>query len=231
MVKAVSGKILEYTGKVQPQLGKRGANGQLLYPYLPNPELVEAVNLAIYLERPLLLKGEPGCGKTQLASAVAYELGLNLEAWYVKSTSRARDGLYNYDAVGRLGKAGIYYFHNCPIDYLYHDPHHQQAVLFSHIVTHVCSERTAVLIFSDAGAARGGFSEERYRLTEAFLQSLKQQVRYISWLNPMPRKRWLGTTAGEISLLVPMFEVSRRGLQDAIGVLRGHPTNFENRRI
>ncbi|WP_335111385.1 hypothetical protein [Nostoc sp.] len=132
---------------------------------------------------------------------------------------------------GRLGKAGIYYFHNCPIDYLYHDPHHQQAVLFSHIVTHVCSERTAVLIFSDAGAARGGFSEERYRLTEAFLESLKQRVRYISWLNPMPRKRWLGTTAGEISLLVPMFEVSRRGLQDAIGVLRGHPTNFENRRI
>ncbi|MEH2285812.1 MAG: MoxR family ATPase [Nostoc sp.] len=107
MVKAVGGKLLEYTGKVQPQLGERGANGQLLYPYLPNPELVEAVNLAIYLERPLLLKGEPGCGKTLLASAVAYELGLNLEAWYVKSTSRARDGLYNYDAVGRLRDAQL----------------------------------------------------------------------------------------------------------------------------
>ena len=132
---------------------------------------------------------------------------------------------------GRLGKAGIYYFHNCPIDYLYRDPYHQQAVLVSHIINHVCSERTAVLIFSDAGAARGGWSEERYRLTEAFLDSLKQRVRYISWLNPMPRKRWLGTTAGEISLLVPMFEVSRRGLQDAIGVLRGRPTNFEKRRI
>ncbi|MEH2235454.1 AAA family ATPase [Nostoc sp.] len=107
MVKAVGGKFLEYTGKVQPQLGEKGANGQLLYPYLPNPELVEAVNLAIYLERPLLLKGEPGCGKTQLASAVAYELGLNLEAWYVKSTSRGRDGLYNYDAVGRLRDAQL----------------------------------------------------------------------------------------------------------------------------
>ncbi len=107
MVKAVGGKLLEYTGKVQPQLGERVANGQLLYPYLPNTELVEAVNLAIYLERPLLLKGEPGCGKTLLASAVAYELGLNLEAWYVKSTSRARDGLYNYDAVGRLRDAQL----------------------------------------------------------------------------------------------------------------------------
>ncbi|MDZ8032535.1 hypothetical protein [Nostoc sp. DedSLP04] len=67
MVKAVGRQFLEYTGKIQPQLGERGANGQLLYPYLPNPELVEAVNLAIYLERPLLLKGEPGCGKTLLS--------------------------------------------------------------------------------------------------------------------------------------------------------------------
>ncbi|MBN3942435.1 MAG: MoxR family ATPase [Nostoc sp.] len=107
MVKTVARQFLEYTGQVQPQLGERGANGQLLYPYLPNPELVEAVNLAIYLERPLLLKGEPGCGKTLLANAVAYELGLNLEAWYVKSTSRAQDGLYTYDTVGRLRDAQL----------------------------------------------------------------------------------------------------------------------------
>ena len=65
------------------------------------------VNLAIYLERPLLLKGEPGCGKTQLAAAIAYELGLPFEAWYVKSTSRALDGLYTYDAVGRLRDAQL----------------------------------------------------------------------------------------------------------------------------
>ena len=81
--------------------------GQILYPYLPSEELVEAVNLAILLERPLLLKGEPGCGKTQLARAVTYELGLAYEAWYIKSTSRARDGLYTYDAVGRLRDAQL----------------------------------------------------------------------------------------------------------------------------
>ena len=131
---------------------------------------------------------------------------------------------------GRLGSAGIYYFHNCPVEYLYRDPYHQQGELVSHIVTHVCSERTAVLIFSDAGAARGGYSEERYELTKEFLAQLQQQVRYISWLNPMPRKRWFGTTAGEIVRLVPMFEVSRAGVQDAISVLRGRPTNFEGRR-
>lgn len=107
MVETLNGKRLEYTGKVQPQTGECDRNGQPLYPYLPNPELVEAVNLAIYLERPLLLKGEPGCGKTQLARAVAYELGLPLEAWYVKSTSQARDGLYTYDAVGRLRDAQL----------------------------------------------------------------------------------------------------------------------------
>ena len=131
---------------------------------------------------------------------------------------------------GRLGKASIYYFHNCPIDYLYHDLYHQEAVLVSDIVTHICSERTAVLIFSDAGAARGDYSEERYKSTKKFITQLKQRVRYIAWLNPMPRKRWIGTTSTDIASVVPMFEVSRRGLQDAIDVLRGRPTNFEGRR-
>jgi MoxR-like ATPase len=106
VVKTVT-KQLEYTGKVQPQLGERDANGQPMYPYLPYEELIEAVNLAIYLERPLLLKGEPGCGKTRLARAVAYELGLPLEAWYIKSTTRAKDGLYTYDAVSRLRDAQL----------------------------------------------------------------------------------------------------------------------------
>ncbi|MBW4523320.1 MAG: MoxR family ATPase [Scytolyngbya sp. HA4215-MV1] len=107
MDEAVKLQPLQYTGKVKPARGERGANGQLLSPYLPSDELVEAVNLAIYLERPLLLKGEPGCGKTQLAEAVAYELKLPLEPWYVKSISRARDGLYTYDAVGRLRDAQL----------------------------------------------------------------------------------------------------------------------------
>lgn len=107
MAKTLSHNQLEYTGKVQPQAGEQDASGQLLYPYLPNEELIEAVNLAIYLEGPLLLKGEPGCGKTRLASAVAYELNLPFEAWYIKSTSRAKDGLYNYDAVSRLRDAQL----------------------------------------------------------------------------------------------------------------------------
>ena len=71
-------------------------------PYLVSKELKKAVNLAIYLRRPLLLEGDAGCGKTRLASAVAYELGLPLYRWDVRSTTKAQDGLYEYDAILRL---------------------------------------------------------------------------------------------------------------------------------
>jgi MoxR-like ATPase len=71
-------------------------------PYLADPELIRAVNLAIYLRRPLLLEGEAGCGKTRLASAVAYELGLPLYRWDIRSTSKAQEGQYVYDAILRL---------------------------------------------------------------------------------------------------------------------------------
>ena len=128
---------------------------------------------------------------------------------------------------GRLGKAGVYYFSNCPVEYIYRDLHHQEAEPMKDAFAQLRKDRTVVLIFSDAGAARGGFNSERIELTEAFLNQLKQHVRYIAWLNPVPRSRWLGTTSSEIANLIPMFEVSRRGLQDAVGVLRGHHTNFQ----
>jgi MoxR-like ATPase len=76
-------------------------------PYLPSPGLVEAVNLAIALGRPLLLQGDPGCGKTRLAYAVRYALGLPLETCYIKSTTQAKDLLYTYDAVNRLYDAQL----------------------------------------------------------------------------------------------------------------------------
>lgn len=71
-------------------------------PYVAPSELIEAVNLAIFLRRPLLLEGEAGCGKTRLARTVAYELGLPYYTWSVRSTSRAQEGLYTYDAILRL---------------------------------------------------------------------------------------------------------------------------------
>ena len=70
--------------------------------YLTDPALEAAVNCALVLERPLLVKGEPGTGKTLLATAIADALGLELIHWSVKSTTRAQDGLYIYDTVQRL---------------------------------------------------------------------------------------------------------------------------------
>jgi MoxR-like ATPase len=70
--------------------------------YIASGPLVDAVNCAIALERPLLLKGEPGTGKTILAEHVAEGLGMPLIQWHIKSTSKAADGLYVYDTVQRL---------------------------------------------------------------------------------------------------------------------------------
>lgn len=70
--------------------------------YVVTGDLQMAVNAAICLQRPLLIKGEPGTGKTMLAEEVASGLGLKLISWHVKSTTRAQQGLYEYDAVSRL---------------------------------------------------------------------------------------------------------------------------------
>ncbi|MDZ4095661.1 MAG: MoxR family ATPase [Paracoccaceae bacterium] len=70
--------------------------------YIATEDLTLAVNAAVTLERPLLVKGEPGTGKTELARQVAAALGLPIIEWHVKSTTKAQQGLYEYDAVSRL---------------------------------------------------------------------------------------------------------------------------------
>jgi MoxR-like ATPase len=70
--------------------------------YLAAPDLALAVNAAVTLQRPLLVKGEPGTGKTELARQVAASLDMPLIEWHVKSTTKAQQGLYEYDAVSRL---------------------------------------------------------------------------------------------------------------------------------
>src|SRR5207249_6767089 len=70
--------------------------------YVATDDLKLAVNAALALERPLLIKGEPGTGKTLLAETVANALGRPLYQWHIKSTTKAQQGLYEYDAVSRL---------------------------------------------------------------------------------------------------------------------------------
>ncbi len=113
-----------YSGTIQPpQNGTKDSVGRTYHPYIPSDDLREVVNLALKLQRPLLLEGDPGCGKTKLAGAIAYELTQRYLAgktdkdsnplwwpyyiWNVKSVSQAQDGLYRYDAVARLRDAQL----------------------------------------------------------------------------------------------------------------------------
>lgn len=80
--------------------------------YIASPELMKTVDVAVALQKPLLIKGEPGTGKTMLAQAVSEALGKPLFIWNIKSTTKAQDGLYTYDTVQRLydsqfGEAGV----------------------------------------------------------------------------------------------------------------------------
>jgi uncharacterized protein with von Willebrand factor type A (vWA) domain len=122
---------------------------------------------------------------------------------------------------GRLGKTGVYYFHNCPQDFLYLTSSLIEAQEVQTILSHVHRERTVILVFSDAGAARGGLSPERVEQTRGFISRVNGAVRRVAWLNPMPNTRWRGTTAAEISRFVPMFELSRIGMESAMDELRG----------
>ncbi|MEG0157312.1 MAG: MoxR family ATPase [Anaerovoracaceae bacterium] len=70
--------------------------------YVVTRELMNAVNVSIALQKPLLIKGEPGTGKTMLAQSISKALGMNLVIWSIKSTTKAQDGLYVYDTVQRL---------------------------------------------------------------------------------------------------------------------------------
>ena len=73
--------------------------------YVATEDLQIAVHAAVTLARPLLIKGEPGTGKTLLAGEVSQALGKRLISWHIKSTSKAQQGLYEYDAVSRLRRA------------------------------------------------------------------------------------------------------------------------------
>jgi MoxR-like ATPase len=111
-------RFLEYTGEVYEfdQSSSQINSNNPRQPYIPSPDLIDVVNLAIDLGRPLLIEGEPGCGKTELAAAIANEFAQKylepgeewpFATWNVKSIEVATDGLYTFDAISKMQDAQL----------------------------------------------------------------------------------------------------------------------------
>ncbi len=123
-----------------------------------------------------------------------------------------------------------YYFRSLPARnpentdfYIYNAASHTDyTLLLKEVKKNIYHRRNlAILIISDAGAARGQLDVDRVNETIIILQLLKQYCFKIAWLNPVPRDRWGGTSASLIENFVPMFEASKEGLKSAVKILRG----------
>jgi len=121
---------------------------------------------------------------------------------------------------GLLPRTSFYYFHDCPEKFVYVHPHLTQVPLETVLDT---AQGNSVLIISDAGSARGYYEKRRVAQTKAFIQNLSNYTYLYTWLNPMPKNRWVATSAADIAQMIPMFPLDREGLNDAVKILRGYP--------
>ncbi len=121
---------------------------------------------------------------------------------------------------GLLPRTSFYYFQDRPEKFIYVHPHLNQVPLETVLDT---AQGNSVLIISDAGSARGYYEKERVAQTKAFIRSITSYTYLYAWLNPMPKNRWLATTAADIAQIIPMFPLDREGLNDAVNILRGYP--------
>lgn len=124
---------------------------------------------------------------------------------------------------GDFGKfPSVYYFNEVPEKRLFTNPQQSKAIQIKELSDRFVHRKVDLLIISDAGAARGTYSEERVLQTRKAIHALHGFAEKIVWLNPMPKHRWRGSSAQYISdLLLPMFEASNTGLKRAVDVLRG----------
>jgi uncharacterized protein with von Willebrand factor type A (vWA) domain len=119
-----------------------------------------------------------------------------------------------------LGRVDIRYFQNTPAAQVYLDPHRTRPVPLTDLMAE-CDSDSSVLIVSDAGAARGGRDQARFRASTRVLVSIKQRTARFVWLNPVPAARWAGTTAQLIGATVGMFPMDEDGFGNAVDRLRG----------
>jgi len=126
-------------------------------------------------------------------------------------------------------EAIIYYFHNCPTDSLYRDPQLRQGEDIETVLSKFSPNNTGALIISDAGAAKQRSVPQRWDETVEFLNLLTDTVSRVAWLNPLPRHRWLDTTAEDIAKIypkqVPMFALTPAEYQKMLRWLRWGDSN------
>lgn len=126
--------------------------------------------------------------------------------------------------------ATVYYFHNCPTDSLYRDPQLRKGEDIETVLSQFSPKNTVALIISDAGAAKQRSVPDRWDETVEFLNFLTDNVSRVAWLNPLPRHRWLDTTAEDIAKIhpkqVPMFALDPAEYQKMLRWLRWGDSNF-----
>ena len=128
-----------------------------------------------------------------------------------------------------LGRVEVYYFQNVPGNALYTDALLQKEQTPLAEVLGSLDETSAVLIVSDAGAARNHNELERILASLEFLDALRGKTRHIVWLNPMPEQRWRGNSAESLARHAVMFAMDRDGLSRAVDTLRGLETGQASR--
>jgi uncharacterized protein len=124
--------------------------------------------------------------------------------------------------LGNLRKWQIYYFSNYPREWFFRSPALKERIKFSHI-SQTYGGSVPLLIFGDAGAARGGFNPRRIAQTAEFFQKADAKFKPMVWINPMPRQRWRGTSAEALAEQprLSVFPLERDTLVRAVDVLRG----------
>ena len=138
-----------------------------------------------------------------------------------------------YDST--ISQVDVFYFRNAISSSVYQEPYLTTPIALQKVLAE-CDSNTSVLIVSDGGAARGNrlvseaeqeerskWLRQRIRLTAEALFKIRQYTSLIAWLNPMSKERWEGTAAQMVALSVPMFQLDRQGLSNAIDVVRGQP--------
>lgn len=127
-----------------------------------------------------------------------------------------------YESPLQSKNVNVFYFHNVPGVSVYEDLYLTETIALQTILGN-CDNQTSILIVSDAGAARGYRELKRIRATTSFLFTLRRYTNLIAWLNPMPEERWIGSSAEILANLVPMYEMDKTGLSNAIDIVRGQP--------